>query len=431
MTSTRTPISPESDALEPARIAALYPRVAAPGTGRAAYQLTAGPATCYPLYYFIPSITRDGRHLVYHRNGGGEVQLYRLNLATGAHAALTAADDPEPGWRPWDTDPGRGVLDHRSALNVARNEVIYVARGEARAVDVETLADRALFRLPPGRKATGQNCVSPDGRYFFYIHHDAELEARIYAAKPYARHLSKGTELARYDLDTGETHLVARLNSPFHHVHPYGDRHLIFSSPALEMAPLLTDYEGGWFTQLRTQDGEGRTTCHYAGTQRGVHYELTGNEPKKVGVLCPRTHRRREFSCPALNHLHVGFDATGRRLLLDGEEAAGERSLYSLAELPRAGEPEWQRLCGPWTTYGAGQKAHSHPRITPCGRWVQMVAGDPATRTNHVFLLDIRDVAPARGLPDFAIKPSTIEGIERIESIDSFDSFEHNPGARP
>jgi hypothetical protein len=38
-----------------------FPRIAAPGTGRPAIQLTSGPAFNYPLYYYIPSITRDGR----------------------------------------------------------------------------------------------------------------------------------------------------------------------------------------------------------------------------------------------------------------------------------------------------------------------------------------------------------------------------------
>ena len=56
----------------------------APGTNRRAIQLTSGNATCYPLYYFIPSITRDMKYLVHHRAEAGEVQLHRLNLQTGA-----------------------------------------------------------------------------------------------------------------------------------------------------------------------------------------------------------------------------------------------------------------------------------------------------------------------------------------------------------
>jgi hypothetical protein len=380
------------------RLAATFPRVTAPGTSRMAYQLTAGDATCYPLYYFIPSISRGGRYLVYHRAAAGEVQLWRLDLGTGEHTALTRADDRDCAWTPWDTDPGRGVLDHRSVLNVACDEVIYFARGEARAVRLETLEDRSLFALPPGRKATGQNCCSPDGRYLFFIHHDAELDRRIHGTRPSPRHLSRGTEMVRVDLDRGEHRLVVRLNSPFHHVHPCGASHLVFSSPALEKAPLWTDYDGGWFAQLRTQDADGRNTVHYAATRRGLHYELDG-APCRVGTLSPETHARREFAAPSMVGLHVGFDPEGRRFTLDGLEEGG-RSLYHLVSLPETGDPAWTRLTGPWPLYGAGgQKTHAHPRFTPCGRWIQMVAGDPATETNHIFLVDARDVAPSRGLP--------------------------------
>ncbi|WP_157837145.1 hypothetical protein [Geminisphaera colitermitum] len=403
----------DDDPLAPENIAARFPRIEVPSTNRAAYQLTSGNATNYPLYYFIPSLSRDSRYLVHHRAGDGQVQLHRLDLLTGENLALTAADDPNAGWMPWDNDPGKGILDHRSVLNVARNEVIYFAHGEAHAVHLDTLVDRFLFRLPAGRIATGQNCVSPDGRFFFYIHHDARLEALIHATKPHARHLSVGTELVRYDLDSGESHLVIRLNSPFHHVHPCGDHHLVFSSPALEKAPLMTDYDGGWFTQLRTQDGEGRTTCHYAATQRGLHYELTGHSPTKTGLLCPSTHRRCEFSCPPMESLHVGFDPQGLRFTVDGLQGDSGRALYSLANLSPKGEPEWSLLCGPWINYGtSGQKTHSHPRFTPCGRWIQMVAGDPASKTNHIFLLNVSDVPPSRGLPAYAAE-SDISNINQ------------------
>lgn len=46
-----------TDPLTPERIAALYPRLEVPGTGRAAYQLTSGPDFCQALYYFIPSLS--------------------------------------------------------------------------------------------------------------------------------------------------------------------------------------------------------------------------------------------------------------------------------------------------------------------------------------------------------------------------------------
>ncbi len=87
--------------------------------------------------------------------------------------------------------------------------------------------------------------------------------------------------------------------------------------------------------------------------------------------------------------------------MTDGLEEGG-RVLYSLTEVTANGEPSWQLLSGPWPTYGTQQKSHGHPRVTPCGRWVLLLAGDSASETNQLYLLDIRDVPPSRGLPDYA-----------------------------
>jgi hypothetical protein len=53
---------------------------------------------------------------------------------------------------------------------------------------------------------------------------------------------------------------------------------------------------------------------------------------------------------------------------------------------------DWQVLSGDWPTFGSGQKAHFHPRLTPDRQWIAMVAGDPATQTNQIFLLDASDL---------------------------------------
>ena len=57
------------------------------GMGRRVVQLTEGEGWTYPLYFFIPSFTRDNRYLVYHLAERGELQLHRLELATPARRA--------------------------------------------------------------------------------------------------------------------------------------------------------------------------------------------------------------------------------------------------------------------------------------------------------------------------------------------------------
>ena len=62
-----------------------------PETGRPITQLTSGHYFDYPLYYFIPTATRDGRSIVFYRHRGDDIQLYRLDVESGHTVRLTNA----------------------------------------------------------------------------------------------------------------------------------------------------------------------------------------------------------------------------------------------------------------------------------------------------------------------------------------------------
>ncbi len=385
-----------------------FQRLAAPGTGRRAIQLTSGKGFCYPMYYFIPSLSKDDRYLVYHRAEGGEVQLHRLDLTTGESQQMTYATHPYSQWIPWCTDAGKGVLDHRSAVNVARDEAVYFDGNVVHAVRIRTLDDRVLFTLPDDRLATGQNCVSPDGQWFFYIHHDRALYEAIFGdpgaprkgGYQYQRHLSKGTELAGFNLNSGEHRTVVMLNAPIHHVQPSGARHLVFSSLAAERSILFTDYQGGWYTHLRTWTEDSGNTCHYCATRRGIVYEAYGPRGMIGGMVSPATHKAIEFSLPGDSVSgHVGFDEQGRRFFFERNTVKDSpaHDLIFLVRHAPAGD-EWMPLSGDWPAYGGGQKAHFHPRLVLGGQWILICAGDPSSQTNHLFLLDASDLPESEGV---------------------------------
>ncbi len=62
-TTARSLASPVPLLTTPIRISDQFPRIKVPGTGREALQLTSGAATCYPLYYFAPTLSKDARYL--------------------------------------------------------------------------------------------------------------------------------------------------------------------------------------------------------------------------------------------------------------------------------------------------------------------------------------------------------------------------------
>jgi hypothetical protein len=380
----------------------------APQSGRRIIQLTKGDAFNYPLYYYIPSFTRDGRYLIHHRADAQGVQIWRLELATGQQAQLSHGTGADTRWFPWCVDKGPGVLDHRSVLNVPGNSVVYFDGADAIEVDVESLERRLLFRLPTDRVATGQNCVSADGEWFVYIHHDKATSEKM-RGLPYweARVLSKGTALCAHHLATGEHRDLLFINSPIHHVLPSGSEGLVFCHPNTENGMLWTTLQGGFYTHLRTQDAAGRSVCHHLSTARGVMYEVSDSRGKGTlaGVYDPDTHWCYELPLPPeFGYTHTGWDPEGALWIFENESSrngkeSSTHELWFLREHVSGGMDEWVKLIGDWTNFGGGQSAHCHPQVTPDRNWLLFTGGDQETRSNQLHLLDISDLRPTEGIP--------------------------------
>jgi hypothetical protein len=381
--------------------------ISAPETERHALQLTSGPAFCYPFYYFIPSITEDRRFMVYHRETPGtpnDIQLWRLDLGTGEHVQLTAAPTPEADWKPWGVDPARGVSGDRGALAPARGEVVYFQGNAAFRVGLDTLEHHRLFELPSDRFPLSQNCVTGNGEWFVYAHVDREaywrlLEARLLdgAAFRARAHECEATQICAYNLDSGINRVVFRLNYPVHHLHPYRNRYVAFSHiPGDRYGMGFFDVEGSWYSIPRPQDDHGGKIIHHVPTERGIAYEVKHrSDDNWVGFIDPLEDARVEWTVP-FQASHTGCDPSGRRFFYH----AGDGSIQSLVERQDDGVCRFTPICGRWPIYGKGQKSHYHPRIVLGGGWMQMVAGDPQTETNHVFLVDVERV-PLTGGVDF------------------------------
>ncbi len=380
-----------------------FKRLKAPGTGRTAVQLTSGKVFCYPLYYFIPSITKDAKYLIYHRAGDGEVQLHRLNLQTGESVQITKGDTPKTGWDNWCPEAGRGVLDHRSVLNVATGQVVYFTgeKGDTvHSVDIATLKDLVLFKLPEGYRAAGQNCITPDGRWFVYI----ESPTDSWYRRPVK---GKQARVVAYNFQGKERRVLCTIDSHIHHVIPYDNERFIFCHPPNGMGMLMTDLTSGKYEYLRAGDpgvsvkaGDNTVrghVCHFVATTRGIVYEVipTSGKGNYSGLYDPLTRSRFEFPLPrAFGYTHTGWDPQGRLWFW---EDAKRHHIVAARSIGVEGS-EFFDLTGEWKTYGGGQKSHFHPQLTPDRKWIMFVGGDPKTKTNHIFLLDASDLKPAKGI---------------------------------
>lgn len=159
---------------------------------------------------------------------------------------------------------------------------------------------------------------------------------------------------------------------------------------------LFTDLQGGWYSHLRTQGERGDSICHFVATARGLGYEARRAGPNpdyRVGLYDPHTRRNNEFRLPEdWGYTHTGADPEGKLWFFETQPNRETTHEVKFLERLEGETGIWQTLAGHWPVFGSGQKSHFHPRLTPDRQWIAMVAGDPETQTNQIFLLDVSDL---------------------------------------
>jgi len=376
-------------------------------------QLTAGPAAHYPLYYFVPSHTADGRHMVVHREAGGDVQLHRLDAATGELTPITAGRSRDSGWAMWCERGMTGVYNHLSALNVSTGELWWFEDAGGRpgalelyAADVKTLARRRVLDLP-GRVPIGQTAFSPDGRTFAYIHADSDaFRAALDRRGPWSAHeawrQTVSCAIGLIDTATGEHRELVALPFHAHHVLFADDRHVLVNHAPDGNGMWVMPITGhlpkrpGDLRVLRPPDERGRV-CHQVVTARGIDYEVfakfDGRQVNYVGRHAWPGDTWHEVRLPAEGYAHTGFDPAGRLLIC---EVAGEtHGLYALLHPLDDGRREFRRLRGLPPYPGHGQRFHAHPFLGPDRRWVYFT--EAVDGVSQVCRLDIADLAARDG----------------------------------
>lgn len=360
-----------------------------PVTGRLITQITDGPCFDYPMYYYLPTLTRSGRGLLFYRYEGNEVQNRLLDLDTGVSTCLTRARTPDCLWRPWQYPPATGVRDLMSALNPVSDALVYWDRNELHEVNPFTLRDQCLALLPGDRVPCSLTGVSADGRYYCFAH-AARSDWDAHRAKGFPRQ-GCATTLAVASLATGGITDIIQVGHWITHANFHGEDTILFCHAAGENAILVTDLSGGWYTHLRAMR-DGMSTCHYQSSRRGILYEVQTPGPTgRLGYVDPRSHRCREFeSSEPVDH--IGYDPEGAFFFHSG---AGIRYF---PELKACGINASVALTGPIRTYSFGQRSHPHPALTPDRAHILFTGRDARTETNHLCLLDIHDLGGARTL---------------------------------
>lgn len=380
--------------------------------GRRLTRLTDGLSNSYPLYYFVPSVTPDGRYFVCHSERSGEVQLYRIDLGTGEVGQLTEGHTRDAGWAIWCEWHLDGVYNHLSAVNPRSGELFYFQDGEIRSADVATFANRRVAKLPPGQMPIGQAAFTPNGRWFGYIHADESkyralltereretLAGRFDWDRDHQRFRNSiGSTLALVDTVSGETRTVLEADYHFHHVLFVDDETILVNHPRGVAGMWSVKLDGSDIRHLRPADApgaHGASINHQVVTARGIAYEAVGpggNDVRQIwfGMVHPDTGRWEEGLLPNRGYAHVGYDPAG--IFGFVENAGTEHEILTVhAAATPGGMLRTEVLHTLRSPDHNDQRHHAHPALSPDRRTMYFTDWSPEGYA-QVCALDVADL---------------------------------------
>lgn len=373
-----------------------------PETGRTVRQLTSAKANSYPLYYFIQSLTDDGRYLVFHSERSGWVQLYRMDMRDGGIVQLTAGRTRDAGWAIWCEPRLRGIYNHLSSINQVSREVWYFQDEEIRAANLDNVHNRHVHGMP-GRISIGQSGFSPDGRHFAFIHADRRNYLEVMADVASLRNMRTGqsidwrnripSTIGLIDTETGKYRDVAALDFHVHHVTFIDNSRLVVNHIQNGNGMWLVNLDGSGRRALRPEDEHG-WPIHQVVTRRGIYYEAVDSKGRSgvknwFGRYDLATDRFAEIPLPRVDgYMHTGWDPEGRFLFFENHGKTHE--ILSL-HFPRIeSRTQFRRLRSIAPYPAPGQRYHAHPFLGPDRGW--MFYTEVIEGYSQVCALDVRDL---------------------------------------
>jgi oligogalacturonide lyase len=196
-----------------------------PLTGRRVRQLTDSPAEDYHLYFYNPSVTLDGKYLVFFSERTGVSNLFRLDLHNGEIVQLTNAQPVRAEYWPF-TEAVQGVGACLAAIGNQGQEVFYFEANHLFAVEIESLKRRYLMSLLSDRRPSMLHANASGDTLVFATWDEAlfmERSRRAYAGEhfPDERFFQETTStIMRVDAETGKAEeVLCREQFWINHVH--------------------------------------------------------------------------------------------------------------------------------------------------------------------------------------------------------------------
>ena len=370
-----------------------------PLTGRRVRQLTDSPAEDYHLYFYNPSVTPDGKYLIFISERTGVSNLFRLDLDGGTIMQLTDAQPVRAEYWPF-TGPIRGVGACLPAIGNAGQEVFYFEGTDLFAVEIESLKQRQLLSLPSDRRpsmlqanASGDTLVFATWDETLFM----ERSQRAYAGEKFAdEHFFQETTstIVRVDATTGQSaEVLCKEKFWINHVHlnPHDSDLILFCHEYSDLpdrmwllnvgnqkcAPIPGQGADEWY-QHEFWSSDGQRICFHGGPSKDTTQGFCG--------WCSSDgtdYYKADHSTSGRAYAHYNLHPDGQTMVTDGEARPGCISKVHL----RNGCQEFELLCRHDSyTFGDDQRCHPHPSFTPDGS--QVIFTSNRTGTSNVYLTD-------------------------------------------
>jgi len=370
-----------------------------PLTHRRVRQLTNSTAEDYHLYFYNPSITPDGKYLIFISERTGVSNLFRMDLQHGEIVQMTDARPARAEYWPF-TEAIKGVGSCLPAIGNRGQEVFYFEGNDLFAVEIESLKQRSLLSLPADRRPSMLQ-ANPSGDILVFATWDESLfmerSQRAYSGEHFPdEHFFQETTstIMRVEAETGQAEEVLRKeNFWINHVHvnpqnhdlilfcheysPSPDRMWLLDVANEKCAPVPSQGADEWY-EHEFWSADGQRICFHGGL---AHDNTKGF----CGWCSPdgTDYTKAYHSTSGRAYAHYNLHSDGTTMVTDGEARPGCISKVHLQN----GRQEFEILCRHDSyTFGDDQRCHPHPSFTPDG--TQVIFTSNRTGSSNIYLTD-------------------------------------------
>lgn len=370
-----------------------------PLTGRRVRQLTNSSAEDYHLYFYNPSVTSDGKYLIFISERTGVSNLFRLNLQSGVIVQLTDARPVRAEYWPF-TEAIKGVGACLPALGNYGQEVFYFEGTDLFAIEIESLKQRLVLSVCPDRRPSMLQANASGETLVFATWDEAlfmERSQRAYSGEkfPDERFFQETTStITRIDAVSGASEEVfCKEKFWINHVHvnPQNRDLILFCHEYSELPdrmwlldvvnrqcePIPEQGIDEWY-QHEFWSPDGRRVCFHGGLSRD-------NTQGFCGWCLPdgTDYIKAYHATSGRAYAHYNLHTDGQTMVTDGEARPGCISKVHL----RDGCQEFEILCRHDSyTFGDDQRCHPHPSFTPDGQ--QVIFTSNRTGSSNIYLTD-------------------------------------------